>query len=177
MTLADDEVSKFETKVMTKRRELDAFRIRYNIVSLERGEPGLPRCATADAASLPKRSSHCEGTMLTDGCRLPMFGRDDPGLANLEQRARTTRRIEEMQRSLPRLLAGTEGGVVARASRSSSGDRAQREASPQAALVEAQDEVASARAVVASRARSSRAARKSGSSRRGSTNSSRGKTN
>ena len=35
---ADEEVQKLESRVMARRREIEAFRLRYDIVSLERGE-------------------------------------------------------------------------------------------------------------------------------------------
>ena len=161
MTLADDEVGRLETKVTTKRHELDAFRIRYNIVSLEREENQVISQVRNNSASLSaakEKLAIAEGKLsaLTESAAAgrPVFrSRDDPGLANLEQRSSQLREeLQEMQRHYTQDYLAKEPKAVslrARLAELEQQIKSQREASQQAALVEAQDEVASAKGAVA----------------------------
>jgi len=104
---AQDEADALGVRVAAKRRLLDAFRMRHDIVSLERDEnqtlkqvKGLgeslnaanEKLATAEARLRSLRESAAAG-------RSVVRARDNPALANLEQRASQLREeMHEMER-------------------------------------------------------------------------------
>ena len=95
MAEVDEEVKKLETTVVAKRRDLEAFRIRYDIVSLERGENQVLAQVRNLGTSLGlanEKVAAAEGKLraLTESAaagKAVVRPRDDPTLANLEQRA------------------------------------------------------------------------------------------
>ena len=104
---ADEEVKKLDGSVTAKRRDVEAFRMRNNIVSLQRDENEVlarvrnlstslstanDRVAAAEGKVRALRESAAEGKTMSRA-------RDDPTLANLEQRAS---QIREELRDLER---------------------------------------------------------------------------
>jgi succinoglycan biosynthesis transport protein ExoP len=157
MAQAADEVQRLQSSVLAKRRDVEAFRARHNIVSLEREENQVLARVKGLGASLNaandkvataegKLRSLAESAAAGKGV---VRARDNPTLANLEQRASQLREeLRELDRTYtPDYLALDPR---ARALRSRLGEldqqiQAERAKSEQAALREAEDEVAAAR--------------------------------
>ncbi len=156
MAEADEEVKKLEATVLAKRRDLEAFRIRYDIVSLERGENQVlaqVRNLSTSLGLANEKVAAAEGKLraLTESAaagNAVARPRDDPTLANLEQRASQAREdLRDMERRFTQDYLAKEPKAIALRARLSELDRqiaAQREASQKAALVEAQEELTSA---------------------------------
>ena len=112
---ANEEVKKLEESVAAKRREVEAFRLRHNIVSLEREENQIlaqTRDLSASLSAANERVAKAEGKLhaLTDSAaagKTVVRSKDDPTLANLEQRASALR--EQMQDLGSRLHAELPG--------------------------------------------------------------------
>jgi len=154
---ASDEAAKLEADVAAKQKEAALFRIRYDIVSPERGENQILAGVSGLSASLNKANENleiAEGRLrsLRDAGAAGKTGRqskDDPTLANMEQRASQLRQdlaeigsgktpdyiaMDPLARAKTSQLADLEGQI-----------KAQRVLGQQAAIAEAEQEVASAR--------------------------------
>ncbi len=162
-TLSDvgDEAKKLEATVLAKRQEADAFRARYNIVSLERDENQIlsevkGTTAALNAANDKVVAAETRLNTLQDAQAAGQSvtrARDNPTLVSLEQQAIAIRaelrevartftpeymKIDPRIRSLRERLAEIDQQIVA-----------QRQTSQQGALQEAREEVSSSRAAVA----------------------------
>jgi uncharacterized protein involved in exopolysaccharide biosynthesis len=161
MAEADEEVKKLEAAVMAKRRDLEAFRLRHDIVSLERGENQVLAQVRNLGTSLGlanEKVAAAEGKLraLTESAaagNTVARPRDDPTLANLEQRASQIREdLRDMERQYTPDYLAKEPKAIALRARLSELERqivTQREGSKKAAIIEAQDELASATAAAA----------------------------
>jgi succinoglycan biosynthesis transport protein ExoP len=161
MSEADDEVKKLEAAVLTKRRDLEAFRLRHDIVSLERGENPILAQVRNLATSLAvanEKVATAEGKLraLTESVAAgkPVArARDDAMLTNLEQRASQAREeLRDMERIYTQEYLSIEPKATTLRARLSDLERqipVQREASQKAAIVEAQQELATATAAAA----------------------------
>jgi uncharacterized protein involved in exopolysaccharide biosynthesis len=157
---ADEQAKRLEASVAAKRREVEAFRLRHNIVSLERGEnEALARASNANASlkTVEERMAIAEGKYraLAESAaagKSVVRARDDPTLAGLEQRASQARvELGELERGFTPDYLGREPRAIALRARIAELDvqaKAQRETSQRAALQEAQDELASAQQAV-----------------------------
>src|SRR5262249_29525433 len=153
---ADDEVAKLQAIVTTKRRDVEAFRMRNNIVSSEREESEVlarVRNLSTSLRAANERVAAAEGKLrsLTESAAsgdVVARSRDDPTLANLEQRAS---QIREELRSLERTFTpdymAKDPSIIAQRTRLAELERQiklQLGAGQQAALLEAKQELASA---------------------------------
>jgi hypothetical protein len=92
---AEEEVKKLEGSVAAKRREVESFRLRYNIVSLERDENQIlaqTRDLSTSLSAANERVAKAEGRLQALAAsaaagKTVVKSKDDPTLANLEQRA------------------------------------------------------------------------------------------
>lgn len=153
---AGEETKKLEAAVTTKRRDVEAFRRQHNIVSLERDENAvLARVKNQNIAlaAANERVATAEGKLrsLTESAaagKSVVRARDDPTLANLEQRASQAREeMRDLERSYTPEYLAKDPRVIALRTRIGELDRqakAQRQTSEQAALHEAQQDLASA---------------------------------
>ncbi len=156
---ADDEVKRLETLVATKRRDLEAFRLRHNIVSLERGENQVLAQVRSLGTSLSvanDKVAAAEGKVraLTESAAAGSAvarSRDDPTLGDLEQRASQARvELRDMERVYTQDFLAREPKAIALRTRLAELERqiqSQREASQKAALAEAKEELAGATSV------------------------------
>lgn len=154
---ASDEAAKLEAEVAAKQKEAELFRMRYNIVSPERGENQVLASVSGLSTSLNKANENvevAEGRLhsLRDAVAAGKYvlqPKDDPTLANMEQRASQLRQdLAEMGRGVT--PAFTAMDPVFRAKRAQLADlegqiKAQRVLGRQNAVAEAEQEVASAR--------------------------------
>lgn len=158
---ADDEVAKLQAIVTTKRRDVEAFRMRNNIVSLEREESEVlarVRNLNTSLRSANERVAAAEGKLrsLTESAaagEVVARSRDDPTLANLEQRAS---QIREELRSLERTFTpdymAKDPSIIAQRTRLAELEgqiKAQLVVGQKAALLEAKQELASAQGATA----------------------------
>jgi polysaccharide biosynthesis transport protein len=153
---ADEEVKKLQTNVETKRREIEAFRLRHNIVSLERDENQVlaqVRNLGSNLSVANEKVAAAEGKLraLTESAaagNAVIRPRDDGTLANLEQRASQAREdLRDMERAYTQDYLAKEPKAIALRTRLAELERqitVQRAASQKAALVEAQEDLASA---------------------------------
>ena len=158
---AEDEAGKLDAAVAAKRAEVDAFRARNNIVSLERDENQVLSEVKGVGASLNAANEKVVQAEARLGAlteaessgRAVTRAKDNPTLAALEQQAASIRadlqetartftpeymKIDPRIRSLRARLADLEQQMVT-----------QRQASQQGAIQEAREEVAGAKAAVA----------------------------
>jgi len=161
LTQADEEVRKLEGSVAAQRREVESFRLRYNIVSLERDENQIlaqTRDLSASLSAANERVAKAEGKLraLTDSAaagKTVVRSKDDPTLANLEQRASTLReQMQDLQREFTPSYLAMDPKAVALQSRLVELERqiaAQRDIGQSNALAEAQEELASAQGAAA----------------------------
>ena len=161
MAQADEEVQKLEARVVAKRREVETFRMRYNIVSLERGENEVlaqVRNLGTSLGTANERVATAEGKWraIADAAaagKAVVRARDDPTLANLEQRASQIREdLRDLERGYTPDYLAREPKAIASRARLAELERqitVQRETSQQAALLEAQQDLASARSAAA----------------------------
>lgn len=159
--LAAEEATKLEAAVAAKRQEMEAFRVRHGIVSPEREENSIlaemqglatnmkdahKRVADAEGRVNALRAAAAEGKGVARA-------RDNPTLANLEQRASQAREtLRELQRQFtPEYLAldPQARNLRTRLAELEEQIKLQREASVGHALTEAEEELASAKAAVA----------------------------
>lgn len=161
IALAIEETTKLEATVAEKRREVEAFRVRYNIVSPEREE----NSALAEIQGLAKNTQDAHKRVAEAAGRLNALhaaaaegksvvrARDDPTIANLEQRASQAREtLRQLQRQYTQEYLALD--PQARNLRTSVAEledqiKVQREVSRRNALSEAEEELASARAAEA----------------------------
>ena len=153
----DDEVAKLEAKVSAQRRFLEDFRLRHNVVSMEREENQVLARVRGQAAALNnanEKLAAAEGKLrsLSEAAaagRSIVRARDNPTLANLEQRASQLREdLSELERNfMPGYLAADSRVREKRARLADLEQQivSKRQESQQASLAEAQEEVASAR--------------------------------
>lgn len=161
MAQADDEVKKLEDKVTAERREVEAFRIRNNIVSLERDENEVlarVRNLSTSLSAANDRVAAADGRLRALGesaaaGKAVVRSRDDPTLANLEQRASQIREeLGDLERGFTPEYLAKDPKVIAERARLAGLERqiaAQRSAGQQTTLLEAQEELASAEAAAA----------------------------
>ncbi len=156
----DEEVTKLAARVAAKRRTVEDFSARHNVVSLEREENQvLSRVRGAGTAlnNANEKLAAAEGKLRSveeaaaQG-KSVVRARDNPTLANLEQRASQIREeLRELERSYTPEYLALDNRVRAQRTRLAELDRqiaSQRELSQQASLAEAREEVASARETV-----------------------------
>lgn len=159
--LAAEEATKLETTVTEKRREMEAFRVRHNIVSPEREENSILAEMQGLATNMKdahKRVAEAEGKLnalraATAEGKGVVRARDNPTLANLEQRAsQALETLREMQRQYtPEYLALDPQARNLRSRLAELEDqiKVQREVGASNALTEAEEELAGARASAA----------------------------
>lgn len=155
---ADAEVKRLEATVAAKRRAVEGFRTRNNIVSLERDENQVlarVRNQSTTLSTANERVATAEGKLsaLTDAAaagKVVVRARDNPTLANLEQRAsQAQEELHDLERSFtPEYLAKDPRAIALRARLAELDRQAQeqRRVGQQAAVLEAQEELASAQA-------------------------------
>jgi succinoglycan biosynthesis transport protein ExoP len=158
---ANEEVKKLEASVAAQRREVEAFRLRNNIVSLERDENQIlaqTRDLSASLSAANERVAKAEGTLraLTDSAaagKAVVRSKDDPTLANLEQRASTLReQMQDLERDFTPSYLAKDPKAVALQARLVELERqivVQRDIGQSNALAEAQQELASAQGAAA----------------------------
>ena len=153
----DDEVKRLEATVAAKRRDVEAFRLRNDIVSLQRDENEVlarvrnlstslsaanDRVATAEGKLRARSDSAAAG-------KTAVRSRDDPTLANLEQRASQMREeLRDLERGFTPEYLARDPKVITQRTRLAELEQqivAQRASGQQTAIVEAQEELASAR--------------------------------
>ena len=161
MAQADEEVKKLEATVIAKRREGEAFRLRNNIVSVERDESealARVRNLSASLSTAEDRVAAAEGKLRALGAsasagKVAVRSRDDPTLANLEQRASQMREeLRELERGFTADYLAKDPKVVTLRARLAELERQivqQRAASQQTSLLEAQEDLAGAQAATA----------------------------
>jgi uncharacterized protein involved in exopolysaccharide biosynthesis len=157
MAQAAEEVQRLESSVRAKRRDVEAFRTRHNIVSLERGENEVLARVKGLATSLNDandRVAKAEGKFrsLTESAAAGKGvarARDDPTLANLEQRASQLREeLGELERKFTPDYLAMDPKAKAMRTRLAELEqqiKAQRAVSQQAGVRDAEDELAAAR--------------------------------
>jgi polysaccharide biosynthesis transport protein len=154
---AVEEVQRLEASVLAKRRDVEAFRMRHNIVSLERDENQVLARVKGLGASLNvanERVAAAEGKVrsLTESAAAGQGvarARDDPTLANLEQRASQMREeLRELERTFTPDYLALDPKVKAMRARLAELDqqiKAQREVGQRAGVRDAEEELAAAR--------------------------------
>jgi succinoglycan biosynthesis transport protein ExoP len=157
----DEEVKKLEASVTAKRRDVESFRIRNNIVSLERGENEVlaqVRNLSTSLSAANDRVAAAEGRLRALSAsaaagKAVVRSRDDPTLANLEQRASQMREeLRDLERGFTPDYLAKDPKVITQRVRLAELERqitVQRGASQQTALLEAQEELASAQGAAA----------------------------
>lgn len=161
MAQADEQVKKLEATAIAKRREGEAFRIRNNIVSVERDENEVlarVRNLSASLSTAEDRVAAADGKLRALGAsaaagKAVVRSRDDPTLANLEQRASQMREeLRELERGFTADYLEKDPKVITLRARLVELDRQikeQRVASQHTALLEAQQDLSSAQAAAA----------------------------
>lgn len=157
LTDAEDEAHRLAQAVADKRQAVEAFRVRYNIVSLEREENQVLSRVKALVSSLNaanERVAVAEGRLralqeaAADG-RAVVRARDNPTLANLEQRASQIReRFIDLQRRFTADYIALDPALRAETERLEELERqiaVERQRSYETAIAEAREEVRSAR--------------------------------
>ncbi len=160
VALAQEEAKRLDESVKAKREAFKNFGRQYQIVSLEREENEVIARMRGQSTSLntaEEKLATAEGKLksLQDAAAagsMPVRARDNPTLANLEQRAS---QIREELRNLERVYKSDylvlDPGVNAKRAALAELDvqiRSERQASSTAALAEAKQEVAGARATI-----------------------------
>ena len=161
MASADDEVNRLEASVAKKRRELDSFRARTNIVSSEREDNQVLAQMRSNVVALGAANERVtvaerrlrSATEAAAAGRGPIRSRDEAAIAGLEQRASQWREeLQEMARVYtPEFMAAEPkaANLRARLADLERQIKIEREASERAALLEAQAEVTSGKDAVA----------------------------
>jgi uncharacterized protein involved in exopolysaccharide biosynthesis len=157
MAQLDEEVRKLQADVDAKRSTVERFRLQHNIVSLERDENQVLARVRGQGTSLNsvnERLAAAEGRLrsLEESAaagRGVVRSRDNPTLANLEQRASQAREeLKDLERTFTPDYLALDPKVRAMRARLAELERqiaVQRASSQQAALLEAREEVESAR--------------------------------
>lgn len=155
---ASDEAAKLEADVAAKQREMDLFRIRYNIVSPERAENQILARVSGLSESINKANENAEiaeGKLrsLRDAeaaGKNVLRSKDDPTLANMEQRASQLRQdLADLGRGMTADFLAMDPVVRAKRTQLDELERQikiQRVSGQQAAMADAEQELASARA-------------------------------
>ena len=157
---ANEEVRVLAKKIAEKRETVDAYRVRYNIVSLERDEnqvlSGLKglntslntaneRVAAAEARLQALKSSAESGKSV-------VRAKDNPTIANIEQRASQIKEeLRDLERRFTPQYMAKDPQIRSMRARLENLDqqlKAERQASQKAALDDAQEEFANARETV-----------------------------
>ena len=154
---ADDEVHRLEAAVTAKRRAVEAYRSRYNIVSPEREEnealaqlQGLGKSlqAAGDRVSAAEGKVSALREAMAAGKGV-VRAKDNPTLANLEQRASQAREdLRNLERTYTPDYLAIDPNVRALRARLAAQEeqiKAQRAASQRTALADAEEELAAAR--------------------------------
>jgi uncharacterized protein involved in exopolysaccharide biosynthesis len=153
----DDELTKLAARVAARRKAVDDFSARHNVVSLEREENQvLARVRGLGTAlnNANEKLAAAEGKLrsLEEAAaqgKSVVRARDNPTLANLEQRASQIREeLRELERSYTPEYLVMDSRVRAQRARLAELEQqlaSQRQLSLQSSLAEAQEEVASAR--------------------------------
>ena len=161
MAQADDEVKRLEATVTAKRREVEGFRIRNEIVSLQRDENEVlarVRNLSTSLSAANDRVAAAEGKLRAikesaAAGKAVVRSRDDPTLADLEQRASQIREeLRDLERGFTQDYLARDPRVISQRARLAELERqivAQRAASQQMALLEAQEELTSAQGAAA----------------------------
>ncbi len=161
-TYADvsDEARALRNDLLAKQHAVDAFRERYEIVSLDRKEndvlskiDGLGRSFAESNEQLAKAQGRLEAVRNSVAAgKVVVRAKDDPTLANLEQRASALReQRRDLERRYTAEYLARDVDATAMQARISNLDqqlKEQRAASQQAAIVEAEDEFSSSQAAV-----------------------------
>lgn len=154
---ASDEAAKLEVDVAAKQKEVDGFRIRYNIVSPERAENQVLARVAGLSTSQNKADENVEiaqGKLrsVRDAAasgKNVLRSKDDPTLANMEQRASQLRQdLADLERSLTPEFIAMDPSLRAKRTQLDELERqikAQRVLGQQAAVAEAEQDLASAR--------------------------------
>ena len=158
---ADDEVARLGATVEAKRRDVEAFRLRNNIVSLERDENEVLARVRNLGNSLSKANdkvAEAEGNVRALSASAAsgtgaVQARDDPTLANLEQRASQIREeLNDLERGFTSEYMAKDPKVIAERTRLAELERQiteRRAVSRQNAVLGAQEQLASARGAAA----------------------------
>jgi succinoglycan biosynthesis transport protein ExoP len=161
MAQADDEVKRLEATVAAKRRDVEAFRLRNDIVSLQRDENEVlarVRNLSTSLSTANDRVAAAEGKAraLSEAAaagKSAVRARDDPTLANLEQRASQIREeMRDLERGFTPDYLAKDPKVIAQRARLAELEQqivAQRAAGQQTAILEAQEELAGAQGAAA----------------------------
>lgn len=156
----NDELARIEVRVQEKRRGADDFRQRHNVVSLDREENQLLARTRGQATALNnanERLATTEGRLrsLEESAaagRSVVRSRDNPTLANLEQRASRIREdLRELERSYTSSYLDRDNKVISQRYRLTELERqieAERKRSQEMAIAEAREEVTTAREAV-----------------------------
>jgi uncharacterized protein involved in exopolysaccharide biosynthesis len=160
LAAASDEAAKLAADVAAKQREVELFRIQYNIVSPEREENQVLARTTGLSTSLNKANENvdiAEGKLrsLRDAASAGkgvVRSKDDPTLADLEKRASQLREdLAEQGRSFTAGFMSLDPLIRAKRTQLDNLEqqiKTQRVTGQRAALAEAEAEVASARETV-----------------------------
>ena len=158
---ADEEVKKLDGSVVAKRRDVEAFRMRNNIVSLQRDENEVlarVRNLSTSLSTANDRVAAAEGKVraLRESAaagKATVRARDDPTLANLEQRASQIREeLRDLERGFTPDYMAKDPKVTTQRTRLAELERqisVQRAAGQQTTLLEAQEELAGAQSAAA----------------------------
>ncbi len=156
----NDELAKVQARVAEKRRLAEAFRQRHDVVSLEREENQLLARTRGQATALNnanEKLATAEGRLrsLEEAAaqgRSVVRARDNPTLANMEQRASQIREdLRELDRSFTPSYLDRDNKVVSQRNRLAELERqieVERKRSQEMAIGEAKEEVTSAREAV-----------------------------
>jgi len=154
------EVDALDNQVAARRQAIDAFRQRYDIVSMEHKEndvlaqvEGLNKAYTEAKERLAKAQAHLQTlTAATAAGRGVVRAKDDPTLAAMEQRSSLLHeQLRDLQRRFtPQYLAIDPNATALQARLKDLDEQltAERTASAHAALAEAQQETSAAQASV-----------------------------
>lgn len=160
VALAQDEARRLEESVMAKREALKHFGGQHQIVSLERDENDVLARVRGQMTALntaEEKLTTAEGSLksLQDAAAaggVPVRAKDNPTLANLEQRASQLREeFRNLERVYTKDYLALDPGVKAKRAALTEIEaqiRAERQVSSASALSEAEQEVASARATI-----------------------------
>jgi uncharacterized protein involved in exopolysaccharide biosynthesis len=154
------EAETLRKQVESKRRELDVFRERYDIVSVERNEnsvlakiQGLNQAYTESSQQMAKAQGALQAMRASVAAgRMVVRAKDDPTLANLEQRLSTLReQRQDLERRYTLEYLSRDLDAVALQARIVNLQeqlRDQQAASQEAAITEAEDTLSTAQATV-----------------------------
>ena len=156
----NDELAKVQARVAETRRLAEAFRQRHDVVSLEREENQLLARTRGQATALNnanEKLATAEGRLrsLEEAAaqgRSVVRARDNPTLANMEQRASQIREdLRELERSFTSSYLDRDNKVISQRNRLAELERqieVERKRSQEMAIGEAKEEVTSAKEAV-----------------------------